>query len=82
MNQHRVSTELAAQKNVDMERAKYDLEEHQWTCVSALRSDSLDLAAQGNLAHDNFTTLGNLSCSSVDAASEPVNKGIGDFGVN
>jgi hypothetical protein len=30
-----VSTELAAQKNVDMERAKSDLEEHQLVCVSA-----------------------------------------------
>jgi hypothetical protein len=32
---YQVSTELAAQKNVDMERAKSDLEEHQLTCVSA-----------------------------------------------
>lgn len=30
---YQVSTELAAQKNVDMERAKSDLEEHQLTCV-------------------------------------------------
>jgi hypothetical protein len=30
---YRVSTELAAQKNVDMERAKSDLEEHQLVCV-------------------------------------------------
>ena len=30
----RVSTELAAYKNVDMERAKSDLEEHQLVCVS------------------------------------------------
>jgi hypothetical protein len=32
---YRVSTELAAYKNVDMERAKSDLEEHQSVCVSA-----------------------------------------------
>jgi hypothetical protein len=32
---YRVSTELAAQKNVDMERAKSDLEDHQSACVSA-----------------------------------------------
>jgi hypothetical protein len=32
---YRVSTELAAYKNVDMERAKSDLEEHQLVCVSA-----------------------------------------------
>jgi hypothetical protein len=31
---YRVSTELAAMKNVDMERARYDLEEHQLTCLS------------------------------------------------
>ena len=32
---YRVSTELAAKKNVDMERARNDLEEHQLICVSA-----------------------------------------------
>ena len=32
---YRVSTELAAHKNVDMERAKSDLEEHRLVCVSA-----------------------------------------------
>ncbi len=30
---YRVSTELAAYKNVDMERAKSDLEEHQLVCA-------------------------------------------------
>ena len=30
----RVSTEFAAKKNVDMERAKYDLEEHRAVCAS------------------------------------------------
>lgn len=29
---YRVSTELAAKKNVDMERAKTDLQEHQSAC--------------------------------------------------
>jgi hypothetical protein len=29
-----VSTELAAHRNVDMERAKNDWEEHQFVCVS------------------------------------------------
>jgi hypothetical protein len=33
-----VSTELAAKKNVDMERAKSDLEQHQLACVSAARA--------------------------------------------
>ena len=32
---YRVSTELAAYKNVEMERARSDLEEHQFVCVSA-----------------------------------------------
>jgi hypothetical protein len=32
---YRVSTELAASKNVDMERAKSDLEEHLLVCVRA-----------------------------------------------
>lgn len=32
---YRVSTELAAKKNVDMERAKSEFEEHQSLCVSA-----------------------------------------------
>jgi len=36
-----VSTEFAAQKNVDMERAKSDLEEHQWACVSAVKTRQL-----------------------------------------
>lgn len=31
---HRVSTELAAKKQIDMERAKSDLEEHELVCVS------------------------------------------------
>jgi hypothetical protein len=31
---YRISTMLAAKKEVDMERARYDLEEHQLICVS------------------------------------------------
>jgi hypothetical protein len=34
---YRVSTERAAYKNVDKERAKSDLEEHQLVCVSAAK---------------------------------------------
>jgi hypothetical protein len=30
---YRVSTEIAAKKNVDMERARYDLEEHRAVCA-------------------------------------------------
>jgi hypothetical protein len=33
---YRVSTRLAAQMNVEMERARYELEEHQAECVSAI----------------------------------------------
>jgi len=35
---YHVSTELAAQKKIDMERAKSDLEEHLLICVSAARA--------------------------------------------
>jgi hypothetical protein len=35
---YQVSTELAAQKNVDMERAKSNLEEHKSACVSAAKA--------------------------------------------
>jgi len=33
---YRMSTVLAAQKNVDMERARYELEEHQRVCANAV----------------------------------------------
>ena len=32
-----VCTKLAAQKNVEMERARYELEEHQALCVPSVR---------------------------------------------
>ena len=35
---YRVTTEFAAQKNVDMERARYELEEHHHVCVSIVRA--------------------------------------------
>ena len=34
---YQVSTELAAEKQVDMERARYDMEEHQLTCLLRCR---------------------------------------------
>jgi hypothetical protein len=34
---YRVSTKQAAQKNVEMERARYELEEHRFVCVSGVR---------------------------------------------
>jgi len=38
---YRVSTKLAAYKNVDMERAKNELEEHQLVCASAVKVSAL-----------------------------------------
>ena len=34
---YRLCTKFAAHKNVDMERARYELEEHEVECVSAFR---------------------------------------------
>lgn len=34
---YRVTTEFAAQKNIDMERARYELEEHRGVCVAVAR---------------------------------------------
>jgi hypothetical protein len=34
---YRVSTKLAAHKNVEMERARYELEEHRLVCGAAIR---------------------------------------------
>jgi len=42
----RVSSNLLAMKNVDMERARYELEEHRLVCVSAIRALAL-LPKQG-----------------------------------
>jgi hypothetical protein len=33
----RVCTKLVARKNVDMERARYELEEHRFMCISAVK---------------------------------------------
>jgi hypothetical protein len=33
---YRITTQLAAQKNVDMERARYELEEHRRVCSAAI----------------------------------------------
>jgi hypothetical protein len=37
----RVSTKLAARKKVDLERAKYELEEHKLVCVSTVKDPAL-----------------------------------------
>ena len=38
---YRVSTEFAAKKNVDMERARYDMEEHHAVCASGRERKAL-----------------------------------------
>lgn len=38
---YRVSTELAAKKNVEMERTRYDLEEHRELCPAYAQRKSL-----------------------------------------
>jgi hypothetical protein len=38
---YQVSKKFAARKNVDMERARYELEEHRLVCVSAVRALAL-----------------------------------------
>jgi hypothetical protein len=40
-----ISKKIAAQKNVEMERAKYELEEHQFACLLAVRAPKRDLSA-------------------------------------
>ena len=40
-----ISKKIAAHKNVEMERAKYELEEHQFACVAGVRSPKRDLSA-------------------------------------
>jgi hypothetical protein len=37
---YQISTKIAAQKKVDMERARNDMEEHQLTCLSRHASTS------------------------------------------
>jgi hypothetical protein len=41
---HRFCTKAAAYKKVDMERARYELEEHRFVCVSAVRVQTLSRA--------------------------------------
>jgi hypothetical protein len=41
---YRVSTKLAAKRNVDMERARYELEEHRSACVLK-RTEALRLSS-------------------------------------
>jgi hypothetical protein len=43
---YQVSTRLAALRNVEMERARFELEEHQSVCFSALRPQALPPARE------------------------------------
>lgn len=60
---YRVSTELAAYKNVDMERARYDLEEHRLVCASALMVKRLNqwLFDPGAIMNSSLEALPSLS---------------------
>ncbi len=60
---YRVSTELAAYKNVEMERAKSNLEEHQLVCT---------LAASGPRAPRLNCTLGRLPEAFFVEGASPV----------
>jgi hypothetical protein len=52
---YRVSTKLAAQKNVEMERARYELEEHRSVCVSSVMAPML--VPQRELPVNHLRTL-------------------------
>lgn len=56
---YQVTTEFAAHKNVDKERYKSNLEEHQLVCVSAAKRDSLfcAVAGKGNAKQAGCTRL-------------------------
>ena len=48
---YRVSTELAAKKNVEMERARNNLEEHQFLCASRVDVRPFGVKAIGGGYH-------------------------------
>ena len=52
---YRVSTRLAAQMNVEMERARYELEEHRSVCVSSVMAPML--VPQRELPVNHLRTL-------------------------
>jgi hypothetical protein len=53
---YRVSRKFAAYKNVDMERARNELEEHRLVCVSAL-NDSAFTASSSTVPHTAVRSL-------------------------
>jgi hypothetical protein len=48
---YRVSRKFAAYKNVDMERARNELEEHRLACVSALNDSALSAGSSSTAPH-------------------------------
>jgi hypothetical protein len=48
---YRVSKKFAAYKNVDMERARNELEEHRLVCVSVLGNSALSAAGRSAMPH-------------------------------
>ncbi len=48
---YRVSRKFAAYKNVDMERARNELEEHRLVCVSALKDSASSAAGSSAVPH-------------------------------
>jgi hypothetical protein len=62
---YRVSTELAAKRNVDMERAKSNFEEHQLVCVSA--AEARQYGRDSTLGWHGDIQLSNL-CLRADQA--------------
>jgi hypothetical protein len=64
----RVCTKLAAHKNVEMERARYAIEEHRLVCVSAVRVFTT-LAATGRVYE--FETTGRIILCRFSSVAGP-----------
>jgi hypothetical protein len=62
---YRVSKELAAKANVDMERAKSDLKEHQLVCVSAAEMRQ----SAPRVSHASTLVSGGMETASALAAT-------------
>jgi len=52
---YQLCTELAAQKNVDMERARYELQEHQSACCPHACPNGLCLPVENNWWHSEVS---------------------------
>ena len=63
---YRVSTELAASKNVDMERSRNDLYEHQLVCASGVQSHAQPGPHLADSAVAGKEAAGRSHLSSID----------------